>query len=574
MNKKVTNAKYIKSKGSLLTKKYLNENYPELQFIGEIQKTGVIGVHKKTRDIAVVIRHPRWVLHTASNGKVSFGGKQTTDLVMKIMGKSFKSKASDIAQTILSKLKNDKKLPFNSLLIGKEIESVAISKDGVISSLPASEQIEFQQTVHEDALPPVSSIAQSSILRAEQILSRAKSHKDLYLMDTSAPLVGKPSDSGMQLNNGQAKDYIQPWSEHLKRHMLFSDKEAVGVLKQVAQRFGYSSFKNMLKKEGFQVGWPSVSCQTNYGLPHIQESNGEYTVPLEIAIAVADIFNSTFGAIADLLMCSSPLLYGFTPKVHGKTVKDYRIVLRYIFDGALPSSFISDVNNLKKRWIYGMQNGVLFTADRLSYQSKLPEKNPHAIIYGAARIRLESKELIIQSGRVENTIAGISPSLLDEIAHDAYLNLLYIAALQAVAKGIHPKDYFGKKYSLIADWRKRRKVVRLYNIYGSTPPEVQVLLRQAVGLLDDLVKDYPNLADMILFTKSRIQNITKTIKGNIDNYADSPEGPISDVILAMYQNGLLPVTICRKICDYQIHMAKIIKDIPEKSFFLELLNFC
>jgi hypothetical protein len=460
-------------------------------------------------------------------------------------------------------------IPYHALSIGKELESIAHQQsNGAIVRLPKKEQIEFQSGIHEDALPPYASIDLATHARAKQILQRASDHPALYLMDTSTPLVGSPNDGGMQLNDGEGGNYIRPWAERLKEHLDFSDQLAVETLNFIAHAYGYADYQELMQEQGFQVLWPSVAAQTSLGMPHILEDH--YVIPLEIAVSTADIFNTNMGAIADMLMASSPFIFGLKPA----DVRDYRMVIRTIFDGSWPAPFIKTTANLHRFWQHGGVDGVMYTIDRLSYQTKRPDNTMRAMIYGSTKIRVETKDWHLPLGRVESTIAGASPSLLDEIAHDGFLYLMAIAALETVASHQHPTTYFGQVYPALKHWKQRTQITAYFNTFGGNHPMVSSLIDESLSFLSYLLDHHPSLKNLIGFVKKRIHNMRLPAVASIAAYQSIPQGPISEVMMKMYQQSHAPLEIMRELHAYQFTLARELARYETRDLWAFLQENC
>lgn len=568
----IDSAKYVATNQTQkkLTAQSLIGRFPHLEFIGDIQQTGILG-RNRFGDYEIFVRHPWWVPVKQTDNSIQYGagGIQTEEHIMYLLGRCYGEGAQTIAQNVIDALKRGNEMPYNALSIGKEQEAVAHDAfTGTIVPLVYEEQFEFQAAVHEDALPPFHYLHEAIAARIKLLDRRTQTHPGLLLMDTSAPLSGSPNDLGMQLNNGAGGSYIRPWSEYLKKYLVFSDPSTVRLLNAIARANNYTSYHELMTAKGFQTLWPSVACQTSIGMPHLRDDNGHYTFPLEIAIATADLFNSHLGIVADMLMASSPFVFGIAPvRLH-----DYRMALRHIFVGAQPCPFIQDLTTLKQRWQSAGIGGMLYTLDRLAFQTKRRGHDPHAMIYGSARVRVESKNAEIQLGRVENTIAGSSPSLLDEIAHDAYIYLLTVAAHEAIAHGKMPADYYGDRFQHARQWRNRKSLTSSFNNYGAKHSNVNSLLKDTLELLDYLRQEYQPLVPMIDFVTARISNIQSIPMPDLQSYFQNPQGPISEVMMAMHDNGSSPFEILKEAHSYQLRVAKEIAPMAGSKDLFEHLN--
>lgn len=576
------NAKYVTPSSSpALTSDALQTLFPELTFIGQLGRTGVVGVNQKTGDLEVCVRHPNWVPTAQPNGSIEYGGVQSQDYITFLLGRTFGEKAKGIAQDVLNAVREGRTVPYGALRLGKETEAIAVSElDGSIVALPAAEQVEFQRGVLEDAMPPYATIQETILARAKHIIKRAQEHPGMLILDLSAPLTGSPKDIGMKLNAGKGAIYILPWATKTQCHVVTNDLQATQTINAIAQISGYSDLDGLIADQGYQAIWPMMASQISYGMPHITSPQGTNTVPLELLIATADIFNSNLGGLAEILMASSPAVFGITPKIidqhNAKTTvlrpRDYRMVLRYSFETAWPGEPIGSIPEIMQRWTVGTLTGLMYTVDRLSYRTQLAGRPVTAVLYSGSRVRVETNDLSVQSGRVESTVSGSSPSLLDEIARDSLLYLLAIAAFEAVAHEQQPSEYFYNDYPNIKGWHERKDLAHLFNLYGASEPRVSNLIAECIQLMDHLYRGYPALHSMIQFTKWRISNLSIKAAHTANAYARSPSGPISEMIMSMLADGHTPLDISVQLRDYQLSLAHRILTLDQSEDLFELLR--
>lgn len=570
--KPMYNAKYVTSDGEVLTKEYLNHTYPHIEFVGEVGRTGLLGRNKDTSELEIYIRHPDWIPQKNNAQSV-----QTTNHIMRISGRIYGEKVASVAAAIISEIKEGKLPSYGALKIGKEIESFAIDAlTGEISEVPPEEQVEFQSAIHEEAMPPYNSIEEAVRKRTEQIITRARNHPGLFLMDTSVPMTGTPMDWGMGLNRGKSKDYVYFIANKLLHYIIDSDTAAIATNNAVAHHFGFKDYKDMLYQQGLTSIWPVAAGQTSYGMPHVtckKNNHEEDIVPIELMIAVADMFNSTVGAVSELLTASSPLLFGLTPYHNEQKLRprDYRMILRYMFETAWPGPSIHTNEELEKRWELGIKEGFGYTIDRMSFHTNIPGRKPSPVFYGTCRIRLETKHHKDNIGRIENTLSGATMSLLDEIAHDSLLYLLAVAAFEAVAAGMHPFEYIGDTYPHIKLWHERKELAERFNFYGGTDTIVNEVLHETIDFLRMMDKNYPILSSMIQFTIARIDNLRHQSANTLTEYQDNPIGPISDVILKEFDSGKDAYNIAKELVKYQMNLAHQIGQLDKKVDFYEQL---
>jgi hypothetical protein len=216
--------------------------------------------------------------------------------------------------------------------------------------------------------------------------------------------------------------------------------------------------------------------------------------------------------------------------------------------------------------------GMLYTLDRLAFLAKLPGRKPHAVIYGGARVRTETKDLNMQLGRVESTIAGASPSLLDEIAHDAIVWLFALAAHEAIAHDKYPADYYGRRFPHLRQWQERKKITDAFNAHGAEHKDVHELIRQCLNFLDSMHLKYPALGAMIDFVMARVKNLQTQPVQDLDRYRETPHGAISEVMMAMHDRGDTPLGIMKKAYEYQQWVAQEIEPMTQSPRFFEMLN--
>jgi hypothetical protein len=177
--------------------------------------------------------------------------------------------------------------------------------------------------------------------------------------------------------------------------------------------------------------------------------------------------------------------------------------------------------------------------------------------HARARLRGFAGKKDAKTARVEFVGGSSTPSVYDIVARDAYLTILWTAALEAVAHGKTPQEYFGQCFPSVTQWQNQPELAMSYSTRGLKDGRVQKLVAENIQFLFYLKETHPHLGKYINYVLSRLNNMGKTATAeNVDEYTKHPQGNIADVIVRMKKNGYSDVEILRQLNDHQISAAQ------------------
>jgi hypothetical protein len=550
----------------------LLNNGNHLTIEGEIGKTGVV---LKTDEgfVAASLPHPRTRPSAVDleKGIVKFGGKVTDKhLETALEIPVGLDQATRYSATMIEALNNLGSFSefsqfFNGAgAVGSEPEAWVIDpKTGDLALISGGE---LQMGLLEETLEAISDSQVFLRKRANHILQRAKNHPDCLIIDTSVLPTSNPKD--IQVNTGHdLGPYVYAIQNFLyQNYFNFSDPIAVSLMDEVAQNFGYSSYQEMHYALGNMAYWVMAASHASVGLHHLRTGNIALWVPAEQAIAVSDIFNSNLATIAEFLMFSTPVIFGQTPMLvdeNGQELwpNDYRAVLRYLMDTTNPGPFIGSVEEMYRRITFGIVNGLTHTMDRSSYLASVGDKIV-PVAHGRVRNRIASNEPRNQTGRIEYTGCPASPSVVDEVARNCFLQVLMVAALEALSNGQMPQDYFKEMFPSISSWERQKYLTQAASLYGFNHPEVSALIDEGLSFLSYMEENYPALKQQIEIARKRIQNLRNQAVASLEEYLVDPTGPVAEVIKKEIKRGIDPLELVRRVHNYEIQLAKKLLQNP------------
>jgi len=550
----------------------LLNNGNQLIIEGEIGKTGVV---LKTNEglITASLPHPKTKPSSVNleQGIVTFGGVVTnrhleTTLEIPIGPDQVKKYST----TMIIALNNLGSFPefsqfFNGAgAVGSEPEAwIVDSKTGNLAPISGGE---LQMGLLEETLEAISDPQVFLRKRAAHILGRAKKHPDYLIIDTSVLPTSNPKD--IQVNTGHdLGPYVYAIQKFLyDNYFNFSDPIAVSLIDEIAKNFRYSNYQEMHYALGNMAYWVMAASHASVGLHHLRTGNKALWVPAEQAIAVSDIFNSDLATIAEFLMFSTPVIFGQTPKFVDKDGReswpnDYRAVLRYLMDTANPGPFIGSVEEMYNRITYGIVNGLTHTMDRASYLAEVDGRIV-PVAHGRVRNRIASTEPRNQTGRIEYTGCSASPSVIDEVGRNCFLQVLMVAALEALANGQMPQDYFKDQFPSISSWENQKRLSQTASLYGFNHPQVSILIDQGLSFLTYMKENYPPLKHQIEIAGRRIKNLRNQAASSLEEYLANPFGSIAEVIKNEIRKGVDPLELTRRIHNYEIRLAEKLLQNP------------
>lgn len=549
----------------------LLNNGNQLIIEGEIGQTGVV-LKTDEGSIAASLPHPRTKPSVVDlkKGIVEFSGQVTdghleTALEIPVGLDQARNYSSVMIGALSSLNLNEFSRIFNGAgAIGSEPEAWVI--DPKTESLAPISGGELQMGLLEETLEAISDPQVFLRKRATHILGRAKKHPDYLIIDTSVLPTSNPKD--VQVNTGHdLGPYVYAIQNFLyQNYFNFSDPVAVSLMDKIAANFGYSSYQEIHHVLGNMAYWVMAASHASVGLHHLRTGNKALWVPAEQAIAVSDIFNSDLATIAEFLMFSTPVIFGQIPTLldeNGQELwpNDYRAILRYLMDTTNPGPFIGVVEEMYNRITYGIINGLTHTMDRSSYLAEVDGRIV-PVAHGRVRNRIASTEPRNQTGRIEYTGCSSSPSVIDEMGRNCFLQVLMVAALEALANGQMPQDYFKEMFPSISSWEKQKYLAQAASLYGFNHPEVSKLIDEGLSFLSYMGQNYPALKQQIEIARRRIENLRNQTASSLEEYLANPEGPIADVIKNEIKRGVNPLELARRIHDYEIRLAENLLQNP------------
>ncbi|MCX6730234.1 MAG: hypothetical protein NTZ55_00095, partial [Candidatus Roizmanbacteria bacterium] len=382
--------------------KFSHVQHEALKYAGTLGESGVV-VSNPGGALVASVRAKSWIPVKIDGDVVEFGGPPGE----KHVERSFLFESSDAqvqqhAQDLLSRLNKSANLgEFKNNNEGaggggSEPEGWLVTQDG--HPYEIADGGEVQTNCIEETISPHANAYEFLVARSKQILERKAKHPDAIVVDTST-------------FTGENGPYVTAITHKLwEEYMNCLDPTARGLMDTLGTTFGFDSWADMHKKLGNMAYLVFAASHLSIGLPHIH--NGQsLAIPEQEAIAVADIFNSNFGTLAEMLMLSTPMVFGESPKVLYKgqmtSPRDYRAIMRLTLDTTYPAEFIRDPKTYRERATSLITNGLSHTLDRAAYKAVIPTPDggvvERAVHHGRVRVRATSTEPGNKSGRVEFT---------------------------------------------------------------------------------------------------------------------------------------------------------------------------
>lgn len=542
-----------------------------LTVTGTPNETGLV-VHHRDGAIVAAVKHPRQAPERMDGvGQVEFGGQQQEDFVETALEVPRpKEEVQTTAQLVITALKAFGDLPttarhFNGLGGGgSEPEAWAIDPEtGNLANISAGE---LQMGLVEETIEAIADAQLFIETRAKQIEERHQTYPDVVIADTSTLMSGDPRE--VRVNNGHEKGpYVMAVQQRLMEDFFtFSDPHAEQVMDQVAERYGYENHKQLKEAMGNMGYWTMAASHLSVGLPHMRFSNAAHATSETEAIAVGDIFDTNMVTAAEMLMFSSPIIYGVVPQVAwdegGQTYepRDVRAVARYVMDTANPGAFVMTPETMRQRISTAIEQGITHTMDRASYLVEMPDGRLVPSAHGPVRNRIASPEPKNQSGRIEYTGCSASFSLLDEVARNTFLQVMTIAAYEAMANGQHPVEYFGEQYPGMSDWSRRKDISKKASLMGFHEPEVEATIQESIRFMQDMRAKYPALTVETAVAQSRLENLLLPPAENLEEYLGNPRGSVAEVMQREVKSGVDPVELTKKVQAYELEMARRVRE--------------
>lgn len=558
------------------------ENAPGSQYEthGMVRESGVVVT--KDGQVVAAVRSPRWIPEDIEADEIVWGGEPAVDMIEQSYLRPMGQFSIDIARILIDDAQESPILSLAASYRGSEVESILTrvhgSKAGEIVAAPQEEQEELQTGVWEKALDPVETLEEGTLLRAQHAIDAINrwGSEGILPVNTSVPISGEitpdgeggfTKDPGLKINQGAYKGYVRGMSNRLRRLIGRHDEYAGQAGDHLAKMHGKDTLEALVEQTDDITFWVSTAAHQSVSLPHIQNEQGKYVVPAELAIAVADMENSNMAKVAGLLMYSSPLLLSEMPEIQtpngAREPRDWRDLLRRVMATSIPGEMVKTVEELNKRTEQGIVDGDTHTIDRTAYRAKLQDGTDTPSYHGPVRIRMARPENPKSTiGRIEVTEAGNSFSLLDFHAFTTMVDILKLGALEAAAHGMHPADYFGDKYPMVKDSSKRIAIGDGYNLNGPDDPTAREAITQTLAFMDEMAEKYPPQEKNIRFAQARIKNLlVKTTIRDFDDYMKDPTGQVTEVMRNMQKDGNTPAQIAEAITKYEYELAHKIVEV-------------
>lgn len=549
-----------------LTHEYINTLYPNSYTVGTPGETGGSVWEGKdpvednglpiNRALLAAFRHPDWTL-PASNG----GPRVTIDQLELNMARVTSPEQTRLmAQSVVDKAQEGVLPPY-----GPEPERW-VYKNGHVAPVDPKYQVELHQGLLETgAKEPLQTSQEMAMWIAQDIDASARTFSGYQLVDSSVPLSGHPEDEGFnQTVEGPLGPYVPVTVARIRPLVgIGNDTITEQVANQIAEKFGYKTFAEMEKKTPDLRWWINGAAHGNVQTAHeTDKESGTLYTSRSLQDAEADMFNSDFATVAELLMFSTPMVLGnlISVKENGITypLRDVGAAYRYTLRTTESSPSIGSSAEGNRRIKHLLYTGKVATMDRGSFVSfpvgtlltDKPEIFPS--LHERVRERMGTSTLPIKPlGRTEYTGRRATISVIDQLASNTLIRLYIVSANEAIANGMHPSQYFGEKYPYMKTANKHKHLAHLYNLHGTNSPEVKSLLRQNLRYLTDMRNQYPALGNDIDFVIGRIANMFFTSEANnLQEYRENPTGPIFDVIRREAEK-YTPAQVVKNASNYQ-----------------------
>ncbi|MFA6006029.1 MAG: hypothetical protein WC775_06145 [Patescibacteria group bacterium] len=533
-----------------------------LDIHGRLGETGVVVTNGHGAVVASV-RHGRFIPVKIDGAHVEFGGRQATNHIERTLERPVDPEETQrTAQNVLYALRNAPTLRevsygFTGLGAGgSEPEAWAINQDGTPAQIHGGE---LQVGLVEETLGAVTCPREFMVMRAEQTLARKARYPDAVIIDTSTLPTASPMD--MQVSSeGEIGPYVRAIQHRLwDSYMDCVDPVARQLMDKIAQTHSFTDFDDMKSQMGNMAFWVVSASHLSIGMHHRRSGNEAMWVPESEAIAISDIFNSNLATLAEMLMMSTPMVYGMTPTVTvgGQELwpRDMRTIMRHTLNTTFAAPFIVDSDTLHSRITDSIVSGRSHTLDRSSYTADT-SAGPMPVMHGRVRNRMASSEPRNQTGRVEFTGCSSSPSMFDETARNCFLQILTMAAYEALGDGKHPAEHFRKLFPNISRWQEQQQYAYEATLFGFNHPHVKALIQEGINLAGYMARKYPAVREQAEIVIKRLANLTMPAVQSLEAYRMNPQGSIAEVLQNELRSGVTPLDLTKRIEQYQLSVAR------------------
>ncbi len=536
--------------------------------------TAAIIVSTPSKEVVAAVRSPLWIPSGVRNGRVEFGGRPDKDHIeFSYLRETDWEYVKESARKRLDALKKATKLNEfvaehgGYLGIGTEPEAFLLHEDGSVVQINAGESFLGQR---EDALPPIATPREYARARAELIQNRRQQlQAGQIAFDGSVRPTGKMSETRITQEGDEAIYNVAITQALHTRYTHCADPLTRQIMDQLAKTENYRDFDEIYNHASTITYWgPPSASHAAIGM-HQRRENGTTFVPEWEAVAHADVINSDFATADELLMMSTPVIFGEQPQVLHKGTwrkpRDYRHFMRHVVDTTYPAPFVGSPEALRANVTDSILSGRSHTLDRSAYTADvhgLLVPNYHGRVRIRQKVDVTHKGEIKQSCRIEETGCSQSASLPDELARNALMQLRAVAVDEALAAGMHPSEFYKEKYPHMTTWQKQQDIVLHANLYGFRHPLPSAVIMENIRLVRDIGKRYPVLGLQAVLAETRLRNLFDDPARSLEVYEQKPIGPFSEVLQNELHNGTSPVELAQKVAAYQDTVAEKILRVP------------
>jgi hypothetical protein len=167
-------------------------------------------------------------------------------------------------------------------------------------------------------------------------------------------------------------------------------------------------------------------------------------------------------------------------------------------------------------------------------------------------------------GRQEFVGSPATPDITAAVARKAYLQLLGLGAVEALANGKYPIEYFRYKFPLLSGWSDQRELAHDYNFNGTGSKAARALLDEVVEYVRYMAKQYPSedveyAAEVV---EANVQRMRQPAQArNLDDYLFSMEGMLPDVLANLYDDTRDPLQVSEQVHRFQIRQAQQVRGV-------------
>jgi hypothetical protein len=514
------------------------------------------------------------------NQSVKFGGHQARDYVEGNMAQELgMTKVRDRCKQILAAVKSYgmdyASMRFGGIFkIGAEVERfLADPQTGRPYRLLYDHQHELQSNLYETDVGVSANLREMALLVAQDAEAAAAQYPNALLNTTSMFMTGSPQT--MEINNGKYQQYVAAVAGRMFSEFYSPvDMESRLVWDQVARDHGYRNFFDLKRRTGTLATLAFAAGHESLGLDNMLV-DGHYKIPLELSVAVSQMFNSNQATFGEMVAYSTPIVYGrpVTYSWGGNVnhAQDARAVMRLASQTAYESPTVKDAADFKRIVSHAIVNQYADRLGRSAQISRIPQWNGPKLVassHGRTRARIEQPSLFknydVPMGRQEFVGSPATPDITAAVARKAYLQLLGLGAVEALANGKYPIEYFRYKFPLLSGWSDQRELAHDYNFNGTGSKAARALLDEVVEYVRYMAKQYPSedveyAAEVV---EANVQRMRQPAQArNLDDYLFSMEGMLPDVLANLYDDTRDPLQVSEQVHRFQIRQAQQVRGV-------------